>query len=127
MNNSLKELYYKRKNIINNKYINYKDFKKDLDFIEFKLLQHSKGYELLINLKIINNNRNKLVINGLTKDEKIYLFLKLTESVEICENILKLKENSLLSDEEIFIKNWLKFKLVLIEFKEKLLFCGCKM
>lgn len=129
-NSSLKELYYERINIINNTNdYSPKSMTRLLDYIENEIMKHNKGLELLINLKIIAENRRKLEYNYRNKEENKYLFLKLVECVNNCEVILDFKKNSLLDNEEKIYNCYLNssqaIKIFINEFKEKLLFCGC--
>jgi hypothetical protein len=129
-NSSLKELYYERINIINNRNdYSPKSITRLIDYIENEIMKHNKGLELLINLQIIAENRRKLECNHCNKQENKYLFSKLVECMNNCEVILDLKKNSLLDNEEK-IYNWYlnssqAIKFLINEFKENLLLCGC--
>tara|TARA_Y100000816_G_scaffold274555_1_gene241937 strand:+ start:2042 stop:2440 length:399 start_codon:yes stop_codon:yes gene_type:complete len=127
---SLYDAYNEWVNILNN--INKYHFteynvREELEKIECKILEYDKGFELLINLKIINNYRKLLHNKDLTKSQKRFMILKLFESADICESILNIKKNYLLNEEEIVIKNWLKIALFINNLKEHILFCGCNL
>jgi hypothetical protein len=127
MKNDLYNLYEQRLDLIKNNYLNNYSKREKLEKVEFKILEHYKGFELLINLKIISNNRMILGYEKITKQQKDFILLKLFDSTRICENILNLKQDSLLYKNEIFTKNWLKIKLLFNGLKENLLLCGCKL
>ena len=133
--NLLMRLYCRRIALINNIY-NYTPSRLgiEIDNIENRILKEEKGMALLINLYIIAENRRAL--ENLTiknEEQRKFKFLKLIECANICEVILNLKKDALLSNEEIIYKKWLnisgymdKFtKHFINEFKENLLFCGC--
>lgn len=123
----LYDLYEERLDIIENIYLNNYSKREKLQKVEFKILEQYKGFELFINLKIIKHSRYVLKNNKLNKEEKDFLILKIIDSTNICENILKLQEDTLLDENEIFIKICFKVKLLFNNLKEKLLLCGCKL
>ena len=127
MKNDLYDLYEERVDIIENSYLNNYSKREKLQKVEFKILEQYKGFELFINLKIIKHSKHVLKNNKLNKEEKDFLLLRIFDSTKICENILKLEEDSLLEKNEIFIKKWFKIKLLFNSLKEKLLLCGCKL
>ena len=127
MKNDLYDLYEERVDIIKNIYLNNYSKREKLQKVEFKILEQYKGFELFINLKIIKHSKHVLKNNKLNKEEKDFLLLRIFDSTKICENILKLEEDSLLEKNEIFIKKWFKIKLLFNSLKEKLLLCGCKL
>tara|TARA_Y100000389_G_scaffold39636_1_gene34080 strand:+ start:2017 stop:2388 length:372 start_codon:yes stop_codon:yes gene_type:complete len=120
------DLYEERLYIIENSYLNNYSKREKLQKVELKKLQKD-SFELFINLKIIKQNRYILKNKKLNKEEKDFLILKIIDSTNICENLLKLEEDTLLNENEIFIKKWLKIKLLFNSLKEKLLLCGCKL
>ena len=133
-NYSLKELYNERINIINNIYnYNPKSLYKLVDTIESEILKDEKGMILLVHLQIIAENRRHLEYNYCNKEKHYYLFSKLLDSARICETLLDLEKDSIITREEKNYKNCLnithfirKFTNNFInEFKEFILLCGC--
>lgn len=125
MKRDLYDLYQERIDIIENNYLNKHSRREKLEKVEFKILEQYQGYELLINLKTISNSRMILEYEDLSNQQKDFILLRIFDSIKICENILKLQKHALLDENEIFIKNWLKLKLLFNSLKEKLLLCGC--
>ena len=125
MKNDLYDLYQQRMDIIENNYLNKHSRREKLEKVEFKILEQYQGYELLINFKTISTSRMILEYEELTNQQKDFILLRIFDSIKICENILKLEDDSLLNENEIFIKFWLKFKLLFNSLKEKILLCGC--
>jgi len=125
MKRDLYDLYQERIDIIENNYFNKNSRREKLEKVEFKILEQYQGYELLINLKIISTSRMILEYEDLSNQQKDFILLRIFDSIKICENILKLEDDSLLNENEIFIKNWLKVKLLFNSLKEKILLCGC--
>jgi hypothetical protein len=125
MKRDLYDLYQERIDIIENNYFNKNSRREKLEKVEFKILEQYQGYELLINLKTISTSRIILEYEDLSNQQKDFILLRIFDSIKICENILKLEDDSLLTDNEIFIKFWLKFKLLFNSLKEKILLCGC--
>lgn len=133
-NYNLIDLYYERINLLNNVY-NYsaKSLGLLVDLIENKMLKHEKGLQLLVNMKIIAENRRKLEHYNYTNDERDYLFNKIIECNYSNEEILGFNKNALLTYEENICNNWknglnsiINFqKNILIYLKENLLLCGC--
>lgn len=125
MKRDLYDLYQERIDIIENNYFNKHSRREKLEKVEFKILEQYQGYELLVNLKTISSSRMILEYEDLSNQQKDLILLRIFDSIKICENILKLEDDSLLDENEIFIKNWLKLKLLFNSLKEKLLLCGC--
>tara|TARA_B100001093_G_C26841453_1_gene1020763 strand:+ start:2229 stop:2612 length:384 start_codon:yes stop_codon:yes gene_type:complete len=125
MKRDLYDLYQERINIIENNYLNKHFRREKLEKVEFKILEQYQGYELLINLKTISTSHMMLEYEDLSNQQKDFILLRIFDSIKICENILKLEDDSLLNENEIFIKFWLKFKLLFNSLKEKILLCGC--
>ena len=125
MKRDLYDLYQERIDIIENNYLNKHSRREKLEKVEFKILEQYQGYELLINLKTISNSRMILEYEDLSNQQKDFILLRIFDSIKICENILKLQKHALLDENEIFIKNWLKLKLLFNSLKEKLVLCGC--
>ncbi len=125
MKRDLYDLYQERINIIENNYLNKHFRREKLEKVEFKILEQYQGYELLINLKTISTSHMMLEYEDLSNQQKDFILLRIFDSIKICENILKLEDDSLLNENEIFIKNWLKVKLLFNSLKEKILLCGC--
>lgn len=133
-NYNLKQLYYERINLLNNIY-NYtpKSNQIFVDLLENKMLTLEKGLQLLINIKIITENRRKLEYYNYKIEERDYLFNKIIECNNSNEKILGLNKNTLLTYEEHIYNNWknaiktiINFqKNILIYLKENLLLCGC--
>ena len=127
MKRDLYDLYEERLDIIENSYLNNYSKREKLQKVEFKILEQYKGFELFINLKIIKHSRYVLLHERLNKEQRQFILLKIFDSTKICENILKLEEDTLLDENEIFIKKWFKIKLLFNSLKEKILLCGCKL
>ena len=127
MKRDLYDLYEERLDIIENIYLNNYSKREKLQKVEFKILEQYKGFELFINLKIIKHSRYVLLHERLNKEQRQFILLKIFDSTKICENILKLEEDTLLDENEIFIKKWFKIKLLFNSLKEKILLCGCKL
>ena len=125
MKRDLYDLYQERMDIIENNYLNKHFRREKLEKVEFKILEQYQGYELLINLKTISTSRMMLEYEDLSNQQKDFILLRIFDSIKICENILKLEKHALLDENEIFIKNWLKLKLLFNSLKEKILLCGC--
>ena len=125
MKNDLYNLYEQRLDLIKNNYLNNYSKREKLEKVEFKILEQYQGYELLINLKTISTSRMMLEYEDLSNQQKDFILLRIFDSIKICENILKLEKHALLDENEIFIKNWLKLKLLFNSLKEKILLCGC--
>lgn len=133
-NYNLIDLYYERINLLNNVY-NYsaKSLGLLVDLIENKMLKHEKGLQLLVNMKIIAENRRKLEHYNYTNEERDYLFNKIIECNYSNEEILGFNKNALLTYEENICNNWknglnsiINFqKNILSYLKENLLLCGC--
>ena len=121
----LYDLYQERIDIIEYNYLNKHCRREKLEKVEFKILELYQGYELLVNLKTISTSRMMLEYEELSNQQKDFILLRILDSITICENILKLEKDALLDENEIFIKNWLKLKLLFNSLKEKLLLCGC--
>jgi hypothetical protein len=121
------DLYNKRLDIIKNINLNKYNSKEELENIDFYILQNSQGFELLANLQTISESRSLLLHQSLNNEEKNFIYLKLFNSIKICENILRLKKNDLLFKNELIIKRWFKIQYFLEDIKENILFCGCKL
>ena len=127
MKRDLYDLYEERLDIIESNYLNKYSRREKLEKIELDILEQYQGYELLINLKVISTSRMILEYEDLTNKEIDLILLRIFDSAKICENILKLEEDTLLDENEIFIKKWFKIKLLFNSLKEKILLCGCKL
>ena len=82
------DLYNKRLDIIKNINLNKYNSKEELENIDFYILQNSQGFELLANLQTISESRSLLLHQSLNNEEKNFIYLKLFNSIKICENIL---------------------------------------
>ena len=127
MKKDLYDFYQECIDIIENNYLNKYTRREKLQKVEFKILEQYKGFELFINLKIIKHSRYVLERERLNNEQREFILLKIFDSTKICENILKLEEDTLLYENEIFIKKWFKIKLLFNSLKEKILLCGCKL
>ena len=121
------DLYNKGLDIIKNINLNKYNSKEELENIDFYILQNSQGFELLANLQTISESRSLLLHQSLNNEEKNFIYLKLFNSIKICENILRLKKNNLLFKKKLIIKRWFKIQYFLEDIKENILFCGCKL
>tara|TARA_B100000035_G_scaffold315336_1_gene335325 strand:+ start:1079 stop:1462 length:384 start_codon:yes stop_codon:yes gene_type:complete len=125
MKKDLYDFYQECIDIIENNYLNKYTRREKLQKVEFKILEQYQGYELLINLKTISTSRMILEYEDLSNQQKDFILLRIFDSIKICENILNLEDNTLLNENKIFIKFWLKFKLLFNNLKEKLLLFRC--